>query len=218
MRFRRSHGILLAVLLASGRLLAGYQFEFVCRDDTARNVEPGGVAEFGFTLTNTGTEPDVYELGSRAIQIVPDWTVVHCVRGRCGEPGVLMFDTLEAGANDTSITLSVFTTSTHGEGIVAMRVRSLGEPSLVESIATRTVVSSGVEESRQDAAGSARPIACVARGSLRVTSAGDLFDVEGRKVAVLLPGSNCIGHLRAGAYLFRLHGSSRSPAWKVVVQ
>ncbi len=71
--------LLAALLLAASPLLAGYQFEFISRSDTVQQVEPGEVVEFHFTLTNTGTEPDVYEFDCRVLQGVPDWYVSYCV-------------------------------------------------------------------------------------------------------------------------------------------
>ncbi|MEO0081065.1 MAG: hypothetical protein ABIL25_02085 [candidate division WOR-3 bacterium] len=71
--------LLLVMLLTFGQALAGYQFEFRSTTDTVKQVAPGAVAEFGFSLTNTGTEPDGYEFDLRVIQSVPSWYVTYCV-------------------------------------------------------------------------------------------------------------------------------------------
>jgi hypothetical protein len=67
------------VLLVAGPSLAAYEFEFAPSGDTVLRIEPGEVAEFGFSLANTGTAPDVYEFNCRVIQGVPDWSVTYCV-------------------------------------------------------------------------------------------------------------------------------------------
>lgn len=218
MKLEHCPGVLPAVLLAFGQLTAGFQFEFACRGDTVQRVNPGGIAEFDFTLMNTGTEPDIYEFACRVVQPVSGWSVIYCLHGQCNEPGGLMYDTLNAGETDTAITVTVFTSSTHGEEVVSLRVRSLGAPLLAESVATRTVVSAGVEESRQRADSRARPVASLARGGLLITIPGDLFDSQGRRVAVMPAGSSRVGLLAPGVYVFRARDGDRSAAWKVVLQ
>lgn len=125
---------------------ADYSFTFVCRSDTLQQVVPGGVAVYYFTLSNTGTEPDVYLFDCRVLQEVPGWSVIYCLRGRCVEPGVPMFDSLAPGEVDTTIDITVFTTNTEGEAVIQMTVTSQGDPSQVSSIKTHTRVSCGVEE------------------------------------------------------------------------
>lgn len=75
----KAPGMLVAFLAAAGPVFAGHQFEFTSRGDTVRHVAPGAVAEFGFSLTNTGTASDVYEFDCRVIQSVPSWYVTYCV-------------------------------------------------------------------------------------------------------------------------------------------
>ena len=75
----RAGAVLLLVMSASGILHASYAFEFSCRDDTVQQVQPGAVAEFGFTLANTGTVSDAYEFDCRVMQSVPSWYVTYCV-------------------------------------------------------------------------------------------------------------------------------------------
>jgi len=84
--------LFVSVLLAAGTAQAGFGFSFACRDDTVRHIEPGGSAEFRFTLTNTGSESDVFRLDCRVLESVPGWVVVTCARGRCVEPGTPLFD------------------------------------------------------------------------------------------------------------------------------
>ncbi|MEO0073044.1 MAG: hypothetical protein ABIK43_00085 [candidate division WOR-3 bacterium] len=78
----------LRLLLMAGLLVAintplvhaGHAFDFFCRSDTVQYVQPGEVVEYHFSLVNTGTERDVYELDCRVISIVPDWVVSYCTR------------------------------------------------------------------------------------------------------------------------------------------
>ena len=75
----RPAALILALVLTTGLALAGYRFEFASQGDTVQQVAPGAVAEFGFSLTNTGTEPDGYEFDCRVMQSVPSWYVTYCV-------------------------------------------------------------------------------------------------------------------------------------------
>lgn len=154
---------------------ADYSFSFVCRSETLQQVVPEGVAVYYFTLTNTGTEPDIYLFDCRVLQEVPGWSAIYCLRGRCVEPGIPMFDTLAPGEADTTIDIMVFTTSTEGEQVIQMTVTSQGDPSQVSSIRTYTRVSCGIEEG-------------VTRFGRKLVP-GLVFDYAGRRVrAVLTPG------------------------------
>lgn len=75
----RAVALLLFASGAASTLHASYAFEFTCRGDTVQQVQPGAVAEFDFTLANTGTEPDAYEFDCRVMQSVPSWYVTYCV-------------------------------------------------------------------------------------------------------------------------------------------
>ena len=140
--------VLVAVLLVAlcGQALAGYGLDLFARGDTVQRVSPSGTAEFHFTLTNTGSQSDVYEFDCRVVAEVPGWAVVYCVGGQCVEPGNLVYDTLPAGVADTAIKVTVYTDMTEGEEVVSLRVRSMGNPALAESIATHTIVGTGIEE------------------------------------------------------------------------
>ncbi|GAH09684.1 unnamed protein product, partial [marine sediment metagenome] len=61
-------------------------------------------------------------------------------------PGVLIYDTLAAGEVNTSIDMDVSTTSTEGTMVVNLRVASMGDPGLRDSINLYTQVGSGIEE------------------------------------------------------------------------
>lgn len=179
----------LLYMLALGLLVfariaeADYSFTLNCRSDTLQAVQPGGVAYFYFTLTNTGTEPDVYEFDCRVIQEVPGWSAIYCLRGRCVEPGMVMFDTLAPGESDTTIDIGVFTASNPGEEVVRLTVTSVGNPALSAGYNTRTRVGGGVEE---------------AGGNGVFLLSGEVFDRTGRRVFSIS---------RPGVYFIRRSGT-----------
>ncbi len=170
--------VLLSVLFQAG--YADYSFDFYCRGDTLKQVNPNEEAHFYFTITNTGNQADVYELFCLVLQEVPGWSAIYCVRGRCVEPGIPMFDTLVPGESDTTVHLTVFTTGTEGEEVVSMRVTSLGNPALSRTIITRTRVGAGVQE----------PGAGWVTGCRESGTEGVVFDKTGRRVQAgsLAPG------------------------------
>jgi len=201
---------LLALCLVPGpSRVSAAPFTFVCRADTIQQVEPGSPAEFGFTLTNTGTEADVYRLDCRVLDSVPGWFAVCCVHGLCFEPGIPLYDTLAAGEADTTVHVTIYTNTTHGEELVNLKVTSLGNPMLTDSITTHTRVGSGITESTMPGTSSCAPVATILRGvlntGLRLTADGSrlgigLYDANGRKVMALLPGPNDVRHLAPGVY------------------
>ncbi len=134
------------LVVLAGPALAGYGLKLVARGDTVQHVSPSGIGEFHFTLTNAGSQPDVYEFDCRVVASVSGWAVVYCVGGQCVEPGNLVYDTLPAGVADTAIKVTVYTNTTEGEEVVSLRVRSMGDSALAESIATHTIVGTGIEE------------------------------------------------------------------------
>lgn len=230
-----------AVLVAlGGQALAGYGLELIARSDTVQRVSPNGTGEFHFTLTNTGSQSDVYEFDCRVVASVPGWAVVYCVRGLCVEPGILIYDTLPAGAADTAITVSVYTSTTEGEEVVSLRARSMGNPALAESIATHTIVGTGIEEGvRPGAPGSCFRVTPTLVN--RQTGASVLFSTPeqtffsvtlhntvGQRVQTVASGIVPPGLRRVdwrperglprGVYLLRLAVQSGSAVCKVVVE
>ncbi len=196
---------LFLVLSLIARATADYNFDLICRTDTIQQVEPNGVGLFTFTLTNTGTEPDVYELNCVVISIVPDWSVVYCLRGRCLEPGNPMFDSLLSGEADTSIDITVYTSSTPGEAIVVLTVRSLGNPSLNKAITTRTIAAGAITEGRAETgffSFHCHRLINRRQGLIVLDQGGGLFDISGRRVLQLKPGANSLSTLAPGIYLF----------------
>jgi hypothetical protein len=231
-----------SLLLAglAGSAWAGYGLELIARGDTVQHVSPSAVGEFHFTLTNTGTSPDVFEFDCRVVSGVPGWTVVYCVGGQCVEPGMTVYDTLSAGASDTAIKVSVYTTATEGEEVVSLHVRSMGDTTQAESVRTHTIVGSAIEE-RSEAAAHGIPFRVAPEPVRRGGQAGlsfstgrslrfsvDLFDAAGGWVSLVADGTAPGGrhvinwrpdrHLAPGIYLLRLKIGDESVVRKLVVE
>jgi len=238
-RLRSAAGLAILAVLA-GPVLASYGFDLTPRGDTVRLVGPGEVAEFHFTLVNTGTSTDVFRFDCRVVSAVPGWTVVYCVRGVCVEPGIPVYDTLQGGGADTTAKVTVYTDTTPGEEVVSLRVRSMGDTTLAESVATHTIVGAGVvESSRPRVPGSSLRIApsvvnrqtgavmtfsTPKQAVLRVT----LHDAGGRLVQTVACGVLSAGPhrirwrpepgLAGGVYLLRLSSGAASATTRVVVE
>lgn len=240
MRHRLAPAALLILLGSAAALHATYSFDFVCRTDTVQRVDPGGAAEFNFTITNTGDQSDGYRFDCRVLGGVPDWFVTYCVGGRCGEPGMVLYETLAAGAVDTTAHISVYTSSTPGQETVNLRIQSLGEPSLIDSATTYTLAGAVIEElpprpRREEFSLSIRPNPVSGRalisymlpaGSVEARLA--LYDAQGRRrLTVAVPGSGpgCHeshwrrpGRLPGGVYILRLSCGRQSVCHKMVVE
>lgn len=188
---------------------ANYDFDLLCRTDTVQEVPATGVGYFTFTLSNKGSEADVYELNCLITQKVADWSIIYCLKGSCLEPGNPMYDTLQPGEADTTIEIKVYTSSTPGEAVAVLTVKSLSDTTLFKSIATRTSVAGGIEEGNSiiiasPAAQSHYLINC--HQPLMLNKPFFLFDVSGRKILKLKSGTNSIGSLGAGIYLVNQEG------------
>jgi len=203
-------------------------------------VAPSEAAEFHCTLTNTGTSSDVYEFSCRVVSAVPGWAAVYCVRGVCVEPGVLRYDTIPVGDNDTTPKVTVYTNATEGEEVVSLRVRSMGDTTLAESIVTHTIVGSGIEERAYPDApevgvkvmptlvnrqtGASVVFATRERTFFKVT----LHDAAGRQVQTVAAGIVPVGlhrvdwlperGLHRGVYLLHVSAGDESAVTKVIVE
>ena len=234
-------GLIVVVLLATGASRAvGYGLALTPRGDTVQHVAPSEDAEFHFTLTNTGTSSDVYELSCRVVSAVPGWAAVYCVRGVCVEPGMLRYDTIPAGDNDTTPKVTVYTNATEGEEVVSLRVRSMGDTTLAESIATHTIVGSGIEEGTRPGAPAVGPrvtptlvnrhtgASVVFATRERTFFVVTLHDAGGRLVQTVAAGIVTAGphrvdwrpepELPRGVYLLRLSAAGESAVTKVIVE
>jgi hypothetical protein len=227
------------VAVLAGRA-AGYGLEFTALGDTVQHVGPSDVAEFHFLLTNAGNQSDAYELDCRVVSAVNGWVATYCVRGRCVEPGVLVYDTLPAGNSDTTIKVTVYTNASDGEEVVSLRARSMGDTALAESIATHTIVGSGIEERARLGAPESRlmvtPTLVNRRtGALVAFSTREqacfkvaLRDAAGRLVQTVADGVLPAGRHRirwrpecglpGGVYLLRLSAGDVSAVAKVIVE
>lgn len=175
---------LVILVLAMNAAWADYSFRFVCRDDTVARVAPGEPAYFHFALTNTGNTSDVYAFDCRVRQNAPNWAIAYCVRGRCVEPGTVMYDSLAPGATDTTPVIDVFTDANVGEAVVELHVRSQQAPTLADSINVHVLAGVGIAE--QPAAlprpGSVLPSLVRPGTLLQVDGLASLHDVTGRVV------------------------------------
>ena len=230
----------ISLLLFAGRALAGYGFTFTPRGDTVQHVDPSGTGVFLFTLTNTGTASDIYRFDCRLLDSVPGWVVVYCVHGRCEEPGAMAYDTVPAGASDTTPDVTVYTTTTQGEEVVCLRVRSMGDSATAESVAVHTIVGSGIDEdARLDAPEARFRVAptLVSRqtGASVVFSTREqtrfrvtLYDAAGRLVQPVASTAVSAGRHRFrwqperglpdGVYVLHLSAGSESAVAKVIVE
>ena len=232
-------GLALVLLFVTSRA-AGYGLQLTPRDDTVRHVAPNDVAEFHFTLTNTGTTADVFKFDCGVVSAVPGWAAVYCVNGVCVEPGVPRYDTIPASGSDTTPKVTVYTDTTAGEEAVLLRVRSMGDTVLAESVGTHTFMGSGVEEpSGAGAPGisfrvTPQPIRSGRTATLSFLTSGpmsvraELFDVSGGWVSLIaegtvLSGRHVInwgpgGRLASGVYLIRLTAGNVHTVRKLVVE
>ncbi|MGQ9708454.1 MAG: COG1470 family protein [bacterium] len=194
-------------VLSFNIVFAGYGFDLICRTDTVQNVPANGIGYFTFTLTNTGTEPDVYELNCNVITIVPDWSVIYCLRGRCLEPGNPIYDSLQSGEVDTTIDITVYTTTTGGSAIVRLTARSLGNPSLNKAITTITIGSGAIAEGGAEYQLLPLHHSLIIDRQQELVVTGEtagLFDIFGRRVIRLRPGTNDLSTLSSGIYLLHI--------------
>lgn len=138
--------ICLIVLVLTLPIFAQYGFEFTCLDDTVKYANLNDAVDFYFRLHNTGSLQDVYEFDCTIIDSAPGWSVLYCVGGVCVEPGIIMYDSLDAGEMDTSIVVHVYTADSAGTEVVNLRVASMGNPTLRDSINVYVTAPPGIEE------------------------------------------------------------------------
>jgi hypothetical protein len=126
---------LATVILFTTPWVASAQFDFVIEatSDTFVAVEPESSGVFHFTLSNSGSEDDIYAL--TALDSLPDdWFAVLCYKDRCVPAGATVYDTIAAGDQDTTIEITIYTTVNWDLGLTTLLVESTGDPSLVDSI------------------------------------------------------------------------------------
>uniref|UniRef100_A0A7C6A9M6 T9SS type A sorting domain-containing protein n=1 Tax=candidate division WOR-3 bacterium TaxID=2052148 RepID=A0A7C6A9M6_UNCW3 len=139
-------GFFILSLIFASLVWSQYSFDLSCLSDTVQIVEPNGVANFRFQLTNTGSLSDVYGIICVVLESVPGWFASLCVRGHCVLPGSIIYDSLNVGQSDTTIDISVYSNQTPGREILSLNVRSLGDPTQKDSIRVYTQVGPGIGE------------------------------------------------------------------------
>lgn len=196
---------IIIILFCAGSAGAQYNFQLICRTDTQQMVQPYGLGYYPFTLTNTGTVPDQYELNCAVVQIPPGWAIIYCLKGRCLEPGAPMYDTLGPGESDTTIEIKVYPTATPGQTIAVLIVRSLGDTSNVKSVTTITTLSGAIEENTPSLLlplKNSNPKLL----SLFSSEPGILIDPSGKKLFYLPEEQHRLFGLRAGIYFLKRPG------------
>lgn len=111
-----------------------YDFELVCLDDTFQTVSADTEAVFRFTLENSGTLNDVYELSLSVADTAQGSFENYCRHGVCLLPFAVCIDTLSAGETDSTISVHFMPMRSPGLEAVQFRVKSLGDTTLVDSI------------------------------------------------------------------------------------
>ncbi|MEN9979767.1 MAG: hypothetical protein ABIK38_05415 [candidate division WOR-3 bacterium] len=199
------------MILITGLLLSlavpvrSYEFRLVCRTDTQQMVQPNSLGYYTFTLTNTGTERDGYELNCILTRTVPDWSIIYCLKGRCLEPGMPMYDTLEPGQSDTTLEIKVYTSTTPGEAVAILTVRSQGDPTLSRSITTITTLCGGMNEAPPLPVSTPEADTRFIRRHQYLTfdSSAELYSPTGQRLLRLERGADDIRRLPTGVYLLR---------------
>jgi hypothetical protein len=142
--------LILTLLVLTIPLFAQYGFDFTCLDDTIEIVtDTTTVVTFYFRLQNTGSVPDSYAVDCRIIDSVSGWDELFCVGGLCALPGVVLYDYLNAGEVDTTIDVSVFPGSNYGIEVLNLKVNSVGDPNLKDSISLIVQKELAVEEEQK---------------------------------------------------------------------
>ncbi len=137
----------LVLILFVVPLLAQYGFDLSCLDDTMKIVgDTTTVVEFRFRLENTGSVPDSYAIDCRIIDSVPGWDELFCAGGLCAVPGIILYDYLGAGQVDTNIDVTVYPGSNYGIEVLNLKVHSVGDPDLKDSISVIVKKVSAIED------------------------------------------------------------------------
>jgi hypothetical protein len=131
-----------------GAAFAQYGFDFMCMDDTIQSGSD--LIEFHFRLENTGSLPDSYAVDCRVIDSIPGWFEVFCAGGGCAEPGIILYDHLEAGEIDTFVKISVWPTPGYAVEVLNLHIQSVAEPPLRDSINVYAVGEASIEEKNTD--------------------------------------------------------------------
>jgi hypothetical protein len=128
-------------------LFAQYGFDFSCLDDTMKIIgDTTTIVEFYFRLENVGSVPDSFAFDCRIIDSIPGWEELFCAGGLCAVPGIILYDYLTAGQVDTNIDVTVYPGSNYGVEVLNLKVHSVGNPVLEDSISVIVEKVSAIEE------------------------------------------------------------------------
>ncbi|MEO0130698.1 MAG: hypothetical protein ABIK76_03300 [candidate division WOR-3 bacterium] len=114
-------------------LLLFSQFEFYCLTDTIASIRIDSFVSFKFLLRNTSSYKEIYELKTIIYQSPSNWFYLMCAKGRCVEPPIPLFDTLNSNETDTSISVSCYPNNIIGNGIICLKVKALSDTTLRDS-------------------------------------------------------------------------------------
>lgn len=114
--------------------LPQHGFELVYLDDTLQTVPADTEAVFHLTLQNTGDLQDVYEMSLETVVSASGWFENFCFGGLCLVPPAVGLNELSPGEIDTTISVHVMPLGNPGSEVVCFKVRSQGDPTLVDSV------------------------------------------------------------------------------------
>jgi hypothetical protein len=116
---------------------ADYGFTFTS-DDTVSPGTVGTMVYFYATLTNTGDQPDTFDVWGEPTDIPGDWVSQFCDSGACYiimDPPIVKHYSLDPG-EDYTYEVKILPLS-DGQGMITMFAQSQGDPSLLASIQFR---------------------------------------------------------------------------------
>jgi len=133
--------LLIISLFAVQGLHSQYQFQLTCGDTIATVVVPIDTVLFFVFLENTGTADDQY--GITLLDSTPGWYLLLCVRGACYPPGT-SYHSLEA-SEQMMMEVRFSQILNPGTGSAVLRVQSVGDPTLLNSVTLRVLATTSVQ-------------------------------------------------------------------------
>jgi hypothetical protein len=109
------------------------QLEFYSLSDTIANIPADSFVGFKFYLRNTSSLTHIYEIKALAYSAPNNWSGILCVKNRCVEIPVPLYDTLRANEMDTTIHLTIYPNNQSGQGIYCLKVKSLNDTTIRDS-------------------------------------------------------------------------------------
>jgi len=109
------------------------QLEFYPLSDTIAHISIDSFVLFKFYLRNTSPITQVYEIKALPYSAPNNWSGILCVKNRCVEIPVPLYDTLRANEIDTTIHLTIYPNNQSGQGIYCLKVKSLNDTTIRDS-------------------------------------------------------------------------------------